>query len=181
MAIIYLVGGRASGKTTIGRELASSKGFLFADLDQILCEDMDMSVAEIVDAHGWDGFREQESRILALATEKYGKGAQSAVLACGGGIVERDANIEFMREHGSVIWLVPDVEVQAARLGANPLAAQRPSLTGQNILVELAEIMARRAPLYEKAAHARIDSSASVEAVCSEIMRVYDKNRENWH
>lgn len=181
MAIIYLVGGRASGKTTIGLELAKRLRFSFADLDRLLCEDMGMSVAEIVEAHGWDGFREHESRILAMATEKYGHEGQNAVLACGGGIVERDVNIDLMRGHGYVIWLAPEVVVQAARLGANPLSGQRPSLTGKDILAELAEIMERRAPLYARASHARIDSEAPIEAVCNEIMRSYDKNRGNWH
>lgn len=181
MSIIYLVGGRASGKTTIGLELAKRLRFSFVDLDHLLCEDMGMSVAEIVEACGWDGFREHESRILAMVTTSYGNEEQNVVLACGGGIVERSANIDLMRGHGSVIWLAPDVAVQAARLGANPLSAQRPSITGRDILAELAEIMERRAPMYGKAAHARVDSAAPVEAVCDEIMRVYDKNRGNWH
>lgn len=175
MAIVYLVGGRASGKTTIGRKLAELAGAAFADLDERLCADMGMSVAEIVAAHGWSGFRDHECRILRDASEAFGQGNGNAVLACGGGIVERDENIKLMREKGIVIWLAPALAVQAARLAANPLAEQRPSLTGRDILDEMAEIMKKRGPLYAKAAYKRIDSAKPVEDVCREILMAIAK------
>lgn len=178
MAIVYLIGGRASGKTTIGRKLAEMTGAAFADLDETLCSDLGMSVAEIVAAEGWDGFRDHECRILQKASRAFDCGEKNAVLACGGGIVEREENIGLMRELGLVIWLAPDLAVQAARLAADPLAAQRPSLTGADILSELEGIMAKRGPLYAKAAHKRVDSARDVEDVCQEIIKAMNKDKQ---
>lgn len=168
MRRIYLIGGRASGKTTIGRELARRAKLGFIDLDELLCDDMGKSVAEIVALCGWDGFRDNESRILRMAGDgNYG------VIACGGGIVERAENLDYMRKNGFVAWLCPDISVMAKRLAANPLADQRPSLTGGDILAEIAEVMERRKPLYESASHAKIDSARALPDVCEEIMRLY--------
>ena len=62
MGILFLVGARASGKTTIGKAVAKILGLPFADTDQRLLESAGRTVDQIVEAEGWPGFRQRGSR-----------------------------------------------------------------------------------------------------------------------
>ena len=54
---VFLVGARASGKTTIGRNLARSLEYRFVDTDQYMLETSSLTVAQVVEKEGWEGFR----------------------------------------------------------------------------------------------------------------------------
>lgn len=174
MGIVYLVGGRGAGKTTLGRALSASRGFDFADLDEELCRDMGMDVATIVSAQGWEGFRAHESRILRKLTQNFLDNANHVALACGGGIVERGENITYMREKGLVVWLDQPLATQIERLEKDARPDQRPSLTGRDMFAELGEIMRRRKPLYAQCAHLRLDSAMDQEQICQRIVEFCD-------
>lgn len=181
MTIIYLVGGRGAGKTTLGRALSASHGFEFADLDEELCKNLGMNVAKIVDARGWDGFRGEEGRVLRELTQKFLAHAGHVVLACGGGVVERRENITFMRKNGLVIWLDPPLATQIERLEKDANPGHRPSLTGNDMLAELEEIMRRRKPLYAECAHLRLDSALEQEKLCQSIAEFCDLRKKSGH
>ena len=84
MPLIFLVGPRACGKTTIGRLLAQRLALPFIDTDHYLLEQAGRTVAEIVEAEGWPGFRKRESDALRAVTAIR---RQGAVIASGGGMV----------------------------------------------------------------------------------------------
>ena len=83
---IFMVGARASGKTTLGRLLAARLGYRFFDTDQYLLETLGVSVAEIVAQEGWEGFRSREAAALRAVA------GPSTVVATGGGMVLLEAN-----------------------------------------------------------------------------------------
>ena len=56
MPVIFLVGMRGSGKTTLGRALADKLGWLFADTDEMLCARCGRTVSEIVQEEAGEGF-----------------------------------------------------------------------------------------------------------------------------
>lgn len=170
MGIIFLVGGRGAGKTTVGRALARALGCAFTDMDHFLCERAGRSVADLVAAEGWGGFRARERAALREAVAEARTGA-GAVIATGGGVVLDAGNRDFLRENGVVVWLSLPPEAAAARLAQSPLAAQRPSLTGKSLLEEVREVMEERAPLYAACAHHTVDGAAPPEAVCAAILR----------
>ncbi len=172
MAVIFLVGGRGAGKTTVGRALALRLGCAFTDMDQFLCGRAGMSVADIVAAEGWSCFRARESAALREAAASAALLPTGAVIATGGGIVLDAGNRSFLCANGVVFWLSLPPEAAAARLAASPLAAQRPSLTGRSMLEELREVLAERAPLYAACAHHTVDASASPDAVCAAVLRL---------
>jgi shikimate kinase len=161
---IYLVGARASGKTTIGRALAKALGYAFVDTDHYLTETSGMTVAEVVAAEGWEGFRRRESDALHAVS------APGTVVATGGGMVLSGANREYMREHGTVFYLEVPVEIMAERLGNDPNASQRPTLTGRSIIEEIKEVFASREALYQGVAHHILDGCSPVEAVVREAV-----------
>ncbi len=113
MPLIFLVGPRACGKTTIGRLLAQRLALPFIDTDHYLLEQAGRTVAEIVEAEGWPGFRKRESDALRAVTAIH---PQGAVIATGGGMVLDEQNRIFMREQGHVFYLSVPVEALAARL-----------------------------------------------------------------
>ena len=168
MAIIFLVGGRGAGKTTVGRALAQALGCSFTDMDQFLCERAGMSVADMVAAEGWEGFRARERAALR---EAVAEARGDAVIATGGGVVLEDGNRDFLRENGLVVWLSLPPEAAAERLAKSPLVAQRPSLTGKSLLEEVREVMEARAPLYAACAHHTVDGTEAPAAVCAAILR----------
>lgn len=164
---IFMVGARGCGKTTVGRALAQVLGFGFSDTDLVLLQSTGQSVAQIVEAEGWAGFRARESDVLHQVA---GAGGHQ-VIATGGGIVLSQANRQFMRASGTVIYLHAGATVLAHRLAAFPQADQRPSLTGKPITEEIAEILQAREILYREAAHHVLDASASPQRVVSAIVQ----------
>lgn len=168
MPLIFLVGPRACGKTTVGRTLARRLGLPFVDTDHFLHHQTGRTVAQIVAAEGWSGFRRRESDALRATVELHQ--TAGAVIATGGGMVLDAKNRAFMREQGYVFYLSASAEALAARLSSNPLAAQRPSLTGADIQAEVAQVLHERLPLYEQTAHYRFDATLSPGCICAQAL-----------
>ena len=145
---IYLIGPRASGKTTLGKRLAERLGRPFVDLDAQFVAVHGETIAALVARQGWDAFRLAEAAILAeTATQK------GLVAAPGGGVV-------LMPEHrahlakGLVLYLQAHPDRLAERLMADLNAEQRPNLTEMGLKEEIVATLAEREPLYLSLAHA---------------------------
>ncbi|MGB9097499.1 shikimate kinase AroL [Erwinia sp.] len=161
---LYLIGARGCGKTTVGQALAEALGYAFSDTDRYLQQTTQRTVAEIVSAEGWEGFRQRETLSLKAVT------APCTVIATGGGMVLAAENGKFMREQGRVIYLKAEAKVLAARLEAYPEQDQRPTLTGRPIADEMVEVLAARDALYQQTAHYVINAMQSPEKVVEDII-----------
>lgn len=175
MGILFLVGARASGKTTIGKALAKKLALPFADTDQHLLDSAGRTVDQIVEAEGWPGFRQRESHALMEVANAHANGC---VVATGGGMVLAEANRELMRQCGMVVFLDAPVQVLAERLGRNPLNNQRPSLTGKGLVEEISDVLSQRRPLYEAAAHHTVDASQPLSAICRHIAELWNAHAD---
>ncbi|PLV61277.1 shikimate kinase, partial [Erwinia sp. B116] len=58
---VYLIGARGCGKSTVGEALALALGYAFIDTDRYLQQIGGQTVAEVVAAEGWSGFRRRET------------------------------------------------------------------------------------------------------------------------
>lgn len=117
---ILLVGFMGAGKSTVGRELARRRGCPFIDLDARIEAARGKTIREIFASEGEEAFREMES-----ATLRELDSVQGAVIATGGGIVQRAANREFLKKVGFVIHLRARFETLLKRMAgsrARPLA-----------------------------------------------------------
>ena len=175
MGILFLVGARASGKTTIGKAMAKKLALPFADTDQHLLASAGRTVDQIVEAEGWAGFRQRESLALREVADAHTGGC---VVSSGGGMVLAEANRTLMRQRGMVIFLDAPVRVLAERLSHNPLGSQRPSLTGKGLVEEIGEVLAERRPLYEAAAHHIVDASRPLQSICRHIAELWNAHAQ---
>lgn len=145
---IYLIGPRASGKTTLGRRLAQALDRPFVDLDAVFLERQGESIADLVTREGWDAFRRGEAAILADVA-----GTPGQVIGTGGGAVLTPENRQILAQ-GLVFYLQASPERLAERLLADMNEAQRPKLTELGLKEEIMATLAEREPLYLGCAHA---------------------------
>lgn len=101
---IYLTGFMASGKTTIGRQLAHELGWSFADLDQDIEEAHGLSISEIFDTRGEHEFRNIEKEAVRRRVREVERG-RPLVVALGGGTFMDESNRNLLHERGVTIWL----------------------------------------------------------------------------
>ncbi len=139
---IYLTGFMGSGKTTVGRTLASALGIRFVDLDEWIVRSLGASIAEVFARRGEVVFRDEEQRQLELTTR-----LDRAVVATGGGTYCFEANRELIRRSGGVsVFLELPWGVLLARLpGKN---ADRPKFGDPETARRLYE---ERLPAYRQA------------------------------
>lgn len=166
---VFLIGFRAVGKTTIGKNLADRLGFTFVDTDTLICEKKGATVNAIVQAEGWDGFRRCEEEILqGLETRS------RCVIATGGGAILHQQLWPVLKERGFVVWLTADPDVICQRIQADSVTDdQRPSLTGRGVCAEIREILAVREPLYRQAADLIVDTGKQgIAEIIDEIAKI---------
>jgi shikimate kinase len=148
---IVLIGYRGTGKSVVGRLLAGRLGMQYIGMDAAIVERAGMPIPEIVEKHGWPGFRDLES-----AEARDLAGLDHLILDTGGGIIERPENIDALRKSALIFWLKARVETIVARIQGDN---QRPALTaGKTFTEEVAEVLERRVPKYKSAAHYEIDT-----------------------
>jgi shikimate kinase len=165
---LVLIGGRACGKTSVGKALALALQRPFVDLDEVLVAQAGRSIADLVAAAGWPEFRRREKALVA----HYGK-LSGQVLAPGGGVVLDPENVNVLREHGLVIWLMAEPATLGQRLQGDQGSQEfRPSLTGADPVAEMAKVLAEREPLYRAAAHLTMDTTGlSIPEIVQRILR----------
>ncbi|HEY5283281.1 MAG TPA: shikimate kinase [Polyangia bacterium] len=148
---LVLIGYRGTGKSAIARKLGSLLAMQVTSLDQEIVQVASMPIPDIVAAHGWNRFRDLEEAVCLEFGAKDG-----IILDCGGGVVEREANFASLRAGGKVFWLRATPTTIVGRIGGD---SARPSLTGtKSFTEEVEEVLGRRTPLYERLAHAAIDT-----------------------
>jgi shikimate kinase len=166
MKNVVLIGMRGSGKTTIGAILA---GWLHRELipmDALIVYEAGMTIPQIVEADGWERFREIESQV----TQKVAR-LQNIINATGGGVILNPENVKALRATGIVFWLDVSVDNMLQRIGEDP---NRPSLTGKaSRRDDMLATFAEREDLYRGAAHYTIDTNGKVqEQIAEEIVSI---------
>ncbi len=162
---IFLLGMRASGKTTLGRALAVALGCDWVDTDALVVEAAGRSIEAIVAAEGWDGFRRLESGALASAAGLPGK-----VVSTGGGIVLSEANRDLMGKTGVSFYLAADAGLLVGRMMRDPNAAQRPPLTPLDVHEEVVAVMTEREPLYMSSMDHLLQANRAVEELVDDVL-----------
>jgi shikimate kinase len=138
-----------SGKSTIGKAVASALGLPFRDTDSIIEEREEMPVSQIFIDKGEDYFRTVEKKVLRDELLNDG-----SILALGGGApISVDAQSALKVSSAPVIYLDISLSSVAPRIGFNrdrPLLLHNPRGQWQTL-------MEVRRPIYESIANVVID------------------------
>ena len=156
---IVLIGLPASGKTTVGMEVAGRLGMDFADTDAMVEERTGKLIGEIFADEGEAYFRQLEEEAAAEALMGI------SVVSLGGGAVMNPRIREMLFPH-QVIWLDVSIVTLTRRAGMTKL---RPLLLG-DVREQLTVLAADRLPVYEQVATWRVDGELPVYEVVAQIL-----------
>jgi shikimate kinase len=168
---VVLVGLMGTGKTRLGRMLATTLDLPFTDSDDEIEKAAGMSVAEIFDRFGEPYFRDGERRVVKRLLDDGVK-----IIATGGGAVMTHETADLIREKSISLWIRADLSVMLERTARND---RRPLLRNgdpEKILQELVEL---RYPVYGRADIAIDSHSGPVESILSQTLEKLDKFLRN--
>ena len=111
---IILIGFMGSGKTTIGKLLATELNLPFIDSDEVIEHQEGKTITQIFDESGEDAFRKMEQDFISTLANK-----ERSVVAVGGGMPCFDNNIDRLKEIGQVFYLNVSLMTLTQRLMNN--------------------------------------------------------------
>lgn len=154
---IVLLGYRGSGKTSVGKMLASKLWKTFVDVDRETCKRFDnASIADIWQRHGEPAWRDAEAAVTVELL-----GYRDQVIALGGGTVMIPSVRHALAEAADrrVFYLRCDpAELHRRIHGDQQSSATRPSLTAMGGgIEEIQAVLAEREPVYRSVADEEFD------------------------
>lgn len=160
---VVLVGPPGSGKTTVGRLVATRLGVPFRDTDADVEATSGKTIAAIFVDDGEAVFRDRERAAVRLALAEH-----DGVLALGGGSVLDEGTRSALRGK-TVVRLKVGLPDAARRVGLN---RDRPLLLG-NVRAQLGALLTARDPLYAEVATAEVVTDGrTAEEVADEVVAV---------
>ena len=149
---IALIGFMGTGKTAVGKALAERLDKEFVELDSLIEQKAGKTIPEIFNQDGEVTFRELEIEVTREVAER-----KNTVIACGGGVVLNEINIERLRKECIIVYLTASPRVILKRTLSNE--NERPLLEVSNKAQRIQELLRFRKPFYERAADIKIDTS----------------------
>ena len=161
---IALIGFMGTGKTAVGKLLATRLHKEFIETDALIVRKAGKTIPEIFQQDGEIDFRELEIEVAREAASK-----KNAVIACGGGMVLNKINIDRLRKESVIVLLTASPGVIIKRTSVDK--DSRPLLAVDDRARQLKELLKFRKPFYERAADIVIDTSKlKIEAVSEQII-----------
>jgi shikimate kinase len=157
---VFLVGFMASGKSTVGPELARRLGWEFVDLDSRIEARAQKSIPAIFQEGGEAGFRSAETAALRDLTASL---QRDSVVALGGGAFSQARNREWLRNWPTVFLSAP-LDNLWQRSQADGI--ERPLRKDRD---QFAQLYAERLPFYREATITVETGGKDATSICSEI------------
>lgn len=144
---IFLVGFMGSGKTTLGKKIATALRLPFVDLDHEIVAHIGMTIPEYFTAFGEEKFRELENEYLKK------QAGRLAIISTGGGTPCYFDNMDWINENGISLYLYHTSKSLWSRLSQSDVN-KRPvlkGLSGDELLDFIEKKLDERSAFYEKA------------------------------
>jgi shikimate kinase len=163
--VIFLVGYRCTGKTTVARLLGGRLGWPWLDADAVLEERAGRTVRAVFAEEGEAGFRRRESEVLEDLCRR-----GRHVIATGGGVVLSADNRARLRAAGPVVWLTADAETVWERLRADAATAERRPALMVGGLAEVRQLLQARERFYREVAHCAVETAGRSPEEVAELV-----------
>lgn len=137
---IVLTGMPGSGKSAIGRRIASETGRRLIDTDAVIVERIGMPISEYFALHGEGTFRDVETEVIAEVANRHG-----CVISTGGGAILRKKNVELLRKNGRIYYIDRPLDFLTPT-ASRPLASDREAIRKRyeerhDIYIETADVV----------------------------------------
>lgn len=149
---IILIGMPGSGKSAVAAALGKALDREVVEADELIAQRAGMSIPEIFARSGEETFRKLETEVLAEQGKRSG-----IILSTGGGCVTRAENYPLLHQNGTIFRLTRDL----AKL---PTEGRPISQT-----TDLAQLCARREPLYRRFADVTVSNDGALEVTVQTI------------
>ncbi len=167
---IALIGFMGTGKTAVGKLLAGRLGKEFIELDAFIEKKAGKTIPEIFARDGEIAFRE-----LEIEATRDAAGKENAVIACGGGVVLNQINIDRLRKHSVIVYLTASPAAIMKRTSSD--RDERPLLVAEDKASKIEKLLQFRKPFYERAADITVDTSGlEVTGVVEQIITRLGEN-----
>jgi shikimate kinase len=162
---IALIGFMGTGKTVVGKALAKKLNWEFIELDLLIEQKAGRSIPEIFEQDCEIAFRELEIMVTKEVSHR-----EQAVIACGGGFVLNQINVDRLRQKSKIVCLTASPAVILKRVSGD--GGERPLLKVANPSLTIEALLKFRKPLYERAADITLDTSKlDIDAVVAQIIK----------
>lgn len=113
MRNIILLGMKHSGKSALGKLLASERGMAFVDTDDLVAQSVGEQVRDYYKHFGPNAFMEAEALVCKKLFEE---GTKNCVIATGGGVCMNEGALEALRKLGVLVYLNVEQKVCYSRI-----------------------------------------------------------------
>ena len=151
---ISLVGLRGAGKSTVGPALAERLKVPFVELDALIEEEANMSLAELFSLHGESYYKRQAHDLLLRLLARN----EQVVVATGGSIVTDPETWSLLKRRTHTVWLKATPDDHWKRVVGQ--GDTRPMANRRSAMTELGSILSIRSPLYGEASQT-VDTSST--------------------
>ena len=162
---LVLVGLPGSGKSAVGRRVASRHGATFVDLDDTIERETGRSIPELFASEGEAAFRALEREAVAALGPADRSPELRRVISPGGGAIVDPRNRWALYRGRLPVWLDVRTEVLAQRLRRSPNV--RPLIQGGDPMSRIRHLAAARERFY--GAGARVNGVAEVGGVVEAV------------
>lgn len=166
---VILIGFMGTGKSEVGKRLATELKLDFLDTDTLIEQTVKGSINQIFAEQGEEKFRELETRVLTTLL-----GYDNFVLSTGGGIILRPENVKMLHQLGPIIWLQAAPEVIWGRVKS---AKHRPLLNVPDPLAAIEQLLSTRQPFYAAAADWPLETDGAEPAELVNKIQQWLKSR----
>lgn len=151
---VFIIGMPGSGKSSLGRRVASNLGIRYVDTDQRIVDTVGCSIPELFERFGEQAFRNAETNMLIQLTRE-----EPSIVSTGGGTVMREQNRQIMRNSGLILLIDRPLEqiMSDIKLDRRPLLAKKG-------LGEVERLYHERIDTYRAAADLVLDNSLGYQS-----------------
>ncbi|MDD2400726.1 MAG: shikimate kinase [Clostridia bacterium] len=166
---IILIGFMGTGKTAVGKRLATLLNKDFYDSDQEVEAVTSMTISKLFNKYGEVRFRSEENLAIKRLVKK-----ENCILATGGGFILDKKTIKLLAEKGIVICLSarPDVIFERVKRRNN-----RPLLSKGNLYQTILDLMEEREELYNYADYCIDTSDMDFQEIIDKIISILQDHK----